>query len=113
MENAETPKLKEPKLEISAWKEQVKSTRQLVMGGRVFTHYFNEAGDCIATGLGAGPYHLELFIFKYIEEMEEFIAKKAVQDEAERAIVEANRAAKAAVLESQKSAGKKPFVKHT
>lgn len=113
MENAEVPKLKEPKFEMDAWKKLVKSTKQLTMGGRVFTHYFNEAGDCIATGLGEGPYHMELFIFKYIEEMKEFLAKKAVQDEAERAIIEANRAAKLAAQDSTKAAGKKPFVRPT
>lgn len=113
MENNEVPKLKEPKFVMDVWKLQVKSTRTLVMGGRVFTHYFNEAGDCIATGLGEGPFHMELFIFKYITEMEEFMAKKAVQDEAERATIEANRAAKAAAQEATKTAGKKPFVRPT
>lgn len=107
MENTEAPeKLKEPKFEIDVWKLQVKSTRQLVMGGRLFTHYFNENGDCIATGLGDGPYHMELFIFKHILELEDYMAKKAVQDEAERAIIEANRAAKVAAQEAAK-AGKK------
>jgi len=107
----EVAKLKEPKIVMDDWKKQVKSTRQLVMGGRVFTHYFNEAGDCIATGLGEGPYHMELFIFKFIEAQLAYQKEKAVQDEAERAIVEANRAAKAAAQEAAKSAGKKPFVR--
>lgn len=90
------PKLKEPKMVMDDWKKQVKSTKQLVMGGRVFTHYFNEAGDCIATGLGEGPYHMELFIFKFIEKQLEFKVLKDAQDEAERAEREAAKLTKAA-----------------
>lgn len=107
----EVPKLKEPKMVMDDWKLQVKSTRQLVMGGRLFTHYFNEAGDCIATGLGEGPYHMELFIFKFIEEQLAYQKQKAVEEAAERATFEANRAAKAAAQEAAKV--KKPFVRLT
>lgn len=112
MEEA-APKLKEPKIVMGEWKKQVASTRQLVMGSKLFTHYFNEAGDCIATGLGEGPYHMELFIFKFIEEQIAYQKEKAVQDEAERAIVEENRAAKAAAQEAAKSASKKAYGKPT
>ncbi len=65
----------EPKFDIVEMRKLVKSQMVLIMGGRTFTHYLNEAGDCIATGLGEGPYHMEFFNFKYIAEMKEF--KKA------------------------------------
>jgi hypothetical protein len=110
MENTEVAvKLKEPKFEIDAWKLEVANTSQLVMGGRLFTHYFNKNGDCIATGLGEGPYHMELFIFKEIVATKAYLVAKAAQDEIERLAVEATRAAKAATQGAAKV--KKPFVR--
>lgn len=90
----EPVKLKEPKLDMSEWRKLVASTKKLVMGGRTFTHYFNENGAAIATGLGEGPYHMELFIFDHIEELTVYHRAKAIQDEAERFEREAAKLAK-------------------
>jgi macrodomain Ter protein organizer (MatP/YcbG family) len=95
MEANDKPKLKEPKLDFSEWKRKnVKSTRQLMMCGTLFTHYLNENGDCVATGLGEGPYHMQLWIYHHIEAQLDFKAKKAIEEEAERADREAAKLTK-------------------
>lgn len=88
------PKLKEPKIVMDEWRKLVKDTKVFVIGGQKITHYFGESGDCIATGLGEGPYHLQLFIFHHIEAMLEYKAAKAIEEEVERAEREAAKLAK-------------------
>lgn len=105
----ETVKLKDPLLEFSKWKEQVASTMQLVMGGRIFTHYFDSNMNVIATGLGEGPFHMELFIFAHIRDELAFNEQKALEDEAERATIAKAKAEKIAAQDAAKV--KKPYVR--